>query len=159
MFDRYWNRISDADPRAIAIYERHYSAHNADRFRGLQPDHNKGIAGAGQRIVLMTSGSDALFVWKRFLPRTGRAGNYFWMNGIWCSVFRNEGDYVSSQMVLEAEEWAWWKWPGETLRTFIDPASVVSLNPGYCFKKAGWQRRRDMITKRGLHILEKPCPP
>lgn len=151
MFDRYWNRISDADPRAIALYERHYSSGSR------KGSHHHGIAGAGQRLVLMTSESLALFVWKRFLPRSGRAASYFWMTGIWCSIFRNEGHSRSSDMVLEAEEWAWWKWPGETLHTFIDPASVASRNPGYCFKKAGWQRRKDIITTRGLHVLEK-CP-
>jgi hypothetical protein len=148
MFDRYWNRIIATDPRAIGLYERHYSSGGR---KGSH--HNGGIAGAGQRIVLMASGSDALFVWKRFLPRIGFP--YFWMTGIWCSIFRNEGQSRSSDMILEAEEWAWWKWPGETLHTFVDPASVASLNPGYCFKKAGWQRRKDFITIRGLHMLEK----
>ena len=154
MFDRYWNRISDADPRAVSLYERHYSFLNRHNFKA-RPRHSRaGIGGAGSKFALLTTSGDALFVWRYFLPHklidpTGK------FTGPFCTVFRNEGTYRSSLMILEAEEWAWWKWPGETLHTFVDPASVASLNPGYCFKKAGWQRRKDFITIRGLHMLEK----
>jgi hypothetical protein len=147
VLDRYWNRISDRDPRGIALASRHYSASkNVNRHAG-------GFVGSGNFIALLTTGGDALFVWRRMNKRPENPRLKY--DGIWCSIFRNEGQSRSSDMILEAEEWAWWKWPGETLHTFVDPASVASLNPGYCFKKAGWQRRKDIITIRGLHVLEK----
>lgn len=154
MLDRYWNRISDADSRAIALYERHYSFLNRHNFKS-RPKHSRaGIGGAGSKCALLTTSGDALFVWRYFLPHK-LIDPFGKFTGPFCTVFRNEGTYHSSSMILEAEEWAWWKWPGETLHTFIDPTSVASPNPGYCFKKAGWKRRKDLTTKRGLHVLEK----
>ncbi len=59
-------------------------------------------------------------------------------------------------MILEAELFAWERWPGQRLYTSIDAAEVRSVNPGCCFKKAGWRRCGE--TKRGLIVLEKlPC--
>ena len=68
-------------------------------------------------------------------------------------MFRNEGMNLSSDLILEAEDWAAQKWPGEAMMTMVDPAKVRSTNPGYCFLMAGWYRAG--YTAKGLLILRK----
>ena len=85
--------------------------------------------------MLLTPGCDALFGWQHstIARKDGQAG-------VLCSVFRNEGQVLSSLLIKEACEWAWAKWPGERLFTYVNPAKIRSTNPGYCFLLAGWER-------------------
>lgn len=74
-------------------------------------------------------------------------------SGVCAAVFRNESPVLSSALILEAEQHAWARWPGERLYTYVDPGAVRSTNPGTCYLKAGW--RKCGATGRGLLILEK----
>ena len=56
-------------------------------------------------------------------------------------------------MILDAERYAWSRWLGERLYTYVAPWAIRSSNPGYCFQVAGWSRCR--TTARGLVELEK----
>jgi hypothetical protein len=68
--------------------------------------------------------------------------------------FRNEGNTLSSKLILDAEEIAWRRWPGQRLYTYVNPRGIRSNNPGACYKAAGW--RRCGVTKwNKLVILEK----
>jgi hypothetical protein len=60
--------------------------------------------------------------------------------GVMCSVFRNEGAHRSSDLIREACELAWQRWPGARLFTYVADAKVRSTNPGYCFQVAGWRK-------------------
>jgi hypothetical protein len=99
-------------------------------------------------MVLMTIDCAALFVWQYSL--TERAGGY---KGVMCSIFRNEGTYLSSTLIIEAMALAWERWPGERLFTFVNAKKIASVNPGYCFKKAGW-KHCGYSKARNLVILE-----
>ena len=82
-------------------------------------------------------------------PLTARMGK-----GINCAIFRNESPHLSSDMILDAEEIAWRRWPQARLFTYVKAEAIASRNPGYCFKRAGW--RQCGITKvNKLVILEK----
>lgn len=137
-----WMPAKDGDARARAIFDRHYSRH---RYQdGRRP---KLFCGPGGKIVLMTADCSALFVWRKFKSDDGQVG-------INCAIFRNEGAELSSMLILEAEQLAWARWPGERLYTYVDGRKIKSGNPGYCFKLAGW--RMCGVTKRHqLIILEK----
>lgn len=139
-----WLTVRDGDPRASALYERHYSCVNrAMRLR----TGDKRICGPGEHMILLTQACDALFVWRKFRNPDGQ-------QGIYCSVFRNESPLLSSDLIRQACELAWLRWPGERLYTYVDASKVRSCNPGYCFKVLGW--RQCGISKRhGLLILEK----
>jgi len=102
-------------------------------------------------MVLMTPDCLALFVWRK-AKRPDRAGQ----QGVYCSVFRNEGGALSSELIREAEQLAWRRWPRERLYTYINPQEIESVNPGYCFKVAGWETCGE--TQGGLVILEKFAP-
>lgn len=138
----HWYGVKDGDAIARSIFNRHYSRHfYAD---GRKP---KLFVGPGEKMVLMTPDFKALFVWRKFISADGQ-------RGVNCAVFRNEGPEMSSLLILEAEQLAWAKWPGERLYTYVNPMKIKSSNPGYCFLKAGWVKVG--VTKaRKLVILAK----
>src|SRR6266550_4228184 len=82
-----WIRIRDGDPRALALYERHYSCrkYGDGRRRRL-------FVGPGEKTVLLTESGDALFAWRRFLSRVRQ-------HGVNAAVFRNEGVLLSSLLI------------------------------------------------------------
>jgi hypothetical protein len=143
--DGHWIGIHDGDPRAIPIYRRHYSA------RLTKGGTNReGFVGLGYKMVLITLACDALFVWLKCNDGLRGDGQL----GVNCTIFRNEGPVMSSTLIQEATELAWQRWPGERLFTYVWDAKVKSVNPGYCYKMAGWQtcgRNKD----GRLTILEK----
>jgi hypothetical protein len=141
-----WYAVKDGEPAASALYERHYSCVNLAKRRRTG---DKRICGPGQHMVLMTQDFKALFVWVKH-NEPDLAGQA----GVYCAIFRNESDRLSSDLIREAERLAWRRWPGERLYTYINPRAVKSRNPGYCFKVTGW--RKCGITKvNKLIILEK----
>jgi hypothetical protein len=153
MIGNHWYKVSRRDPRAVGLYSRHYSAKKNGKGKSEWLAFGITAPGEGQKVY-MTSDCSALFVWNRQKYRKDK------QTGIECAVFRNEGEELSSALILEAEQIAWEQWPGERLYTFVDPSEVTSSNPGYCFKQAGWELVRDddgkpVATKGGLLILEK----
>ena len=142
----HWLSVRDGDARALALFKRHYSYRR--RAHG-QARGTPTFAGSGQKMVLITNDAMALWVWQYSTLK-----RYSGQEGVACSVFRNEGPLLSSDLVLEAEALAWQRWPGERLLTYVWDKRVKSANPGYCFKVAGWRycgRNKD----GRLSILEK----
>lgn len=129
----HWLAVRDGDPRALALYVRHYSA------RKNGPSTLPTFCGPGEKIVLLTPDCSALFVWRyerfRFDDQTG----------INCAIFRNEGQIRSSDLIREACDIAWAKWPGARLYTFVWDAKVGTATQrgrakaGWCYRKAGWK--------------------
>ena len=99
-----WIPVRDGDLRAYGLFQRHYSAGKNGASRNHQ------ITGPGEHLILLTLGSDALFAWVH--NTIDRADG---QTGVNCAVFRNEGATLSSELVRDACEWAWAKWPGERL--------------------------------------------
>ena len=138
-----WIPTRDGDPSVRAVFDRHYS-----RIRYRDGRSPAKFVGPGEYMVLRTASCDAIFVWRKSLPLAD--GNA----GVNCTVFRNEGPVLSSDLIREAEALAWERWPGQRLFTYVNPRAVRSINPGYCFLRAGW--RRCGVTKvHRLFVLEK----
>lgn len=137
----HWYGVLDGDKRALALMRRHYS------WREYR-DHRSHVlfVGPGSKMVLLLADCRAVFLWRKFISGDGQ-------QGVNCAAFRNESDLLSSTLILEAEQLAWDRWPGERLYTYVNPRKVKSSNPGYCFIKAGW--RKCGLTKGGMVILEK----
>lgn len=146
--DSYWLPVKDGDPRAAALYRRHYSCYQyKDNRRNQHGYRNRFLfLGPGEKIVLMTVNCDALFAWRKFIDKSGQ-------EGVNCAVFRNESPILSSVLILEAEQHAWARWPGQRLYTYVNAGAIKSSNPGWCYQMAGWTKCG--ITKGGLVILEK----
>lgn len=121
--------MRDGDDRARALYLRHYSARHYQDGRQRSPF----FVGPGEKLVLLTITCDALFVWRHSLI-LGKDGQ----EGVSCSIFRNEGPILSSALIQEADEWAWERWPGLRHYTYVADGKIRSMNPGCCFRKAGW---------------------
>lgn len=141
-----WYPSHRADPRAIALYLRHYSA---KRYADGRP--RRQFVSPGEKMVLLTPEADALWVWHKCKPGLRLDG----LEGISCAVFRNESPHLSSDLILEAEALAWARWPGEPLFTYVDPRRVPTGVPGWCFIRARWKRVGE--SKGGL-LLEQKQP-
>lgn len=142
IFGMRWLAALDGDARAYTLFRRHYS-------RKLYKDGRKPklFVGPGEKMVLLTPMCDALFVWRKFISDDGQ-------QGVNCAVFRNESDHLSSDLILEAEQVAWQRWPGQRLYTYVNQRKIRSTNPGWCFICAGW-RECGRTKSKGLVILEK----
>lgn len=143
-----WQIRNKSDRAALALGDRHYSRRRPGSGQLGPP---------GRKIVLVTPCERA--VWLSHWPDPVMA-----MDGLdaWrCSIFRNEGaglssDLIRAAMLLTAEVWrdqvnTWHSYaitnghphPSDGWVTWVDRTKVSSLNPGYCFLKAGWRRDRD----------------
>lgn len=147
-----WYGVSKRDPRVVGLFARHYSSKK--NGHGIADWLSFGITSPGAVIVLLTSDASALFVWLKQKYHSNE------QSGVNCAVFRNEGKVLSSVLIREAETFAWAKWAGERLFTYVDPDAVNSRNPGYCFKMAGWElvrlaKGQPLKTTRGLLVFEK----
>lgn len=143
----YWTQVRDGNLDALALYERHYSCY---QYKDGRKRRGNRFVGPGQRIVLLGEDMKALFVWRKFIDDSGQ-------QGVNCAVFRNESEHRSSDLILEAERWAQERWPGVRLYTYVKPSAIRSVNPGYCFKLAGWKSAGK--TGKGLIILAKERTP
>lgn len=144
-----WMQMIDGDPSCRAIFDRHYSRYvYAD---GRKP---KLFVGPGEKTVLMQADGLALCVWRKFISGDGQ-------QGVNCAIYRNESDRMASEMLKDAMQIAWARWPGQRLFTYVNPRKVLPTMErsrpvwGWCFYKAGW--RFNGLTGRGLHIIE--CEP
>ena len=140
-----WWLTKDGDVTCLALYERHYSAHQYrdGRIRKI-------FAGPGEKICLRTLKGDAAFVWRKFIDPSGE-------QGVNCAFFRNEGSLLSSELVRQADRIADQVWAGRRHYTYVDAAKVRSRNVGYCFLVAGWNRTGRVIKGSKL-VLEKAAP-
>ena len=124
----YWLISNDMSPIAQQIADRHYSRRH--------PGSKKGFVGPGEKLVLLGADGTSLFIWLRAKPEY--RGDK--IDGINCTMFRNEGKELSSKLILEAERLARERWPNiPYLFTYVNQSKVKSKRPGWCFIKAGWQ--------------------
>lgn len=146
MIDGNWLSVRRNDPRAFAFYRRHYSAEKQMKpFRARDTN----FMGPGECLVMLTKCSRAVFAWQyNTVPR------YDGQVGVCCTIFRNEGAGLSSELIREADQLADQRWPEQPRHfTYVDDRKVRSTNPGYCFLMAGW--RRAGRSKSGLSLLER----
>lgn len=147
-----WVRLKDCDPDGRRLYDRHYS-------RYIYRDGRTPIKfiGPGEYIALITPALDALFAWRKFLDDADD-GSGKRQEGVNCCIFRNEGPVRSSLLILAAELFAWDRWPGNRLYTYVNGQATRSRRsqksaPGQCFIMVGWRPAGQ--TRGGLEILEK----
>jgi len=137
MIDGHWLSVKRTDERAYALYRRHYSAAKGVRWR--RPG-NTNVTSAGETMVLLSQCGRAVFVWLRCT-----VARLDGQSGVNCAVFRNEGAGLSSELIREADELAWRRWPREVRHfTYVDGSKTATrrskhTGPGACFLHAGWR--------------------
>ena len=136
------------DPLGAALADRHYSRRTPGSPQFMPP---------GETLVLVVPDGSAVFGWWRPHPRSGIIA----MNGLdgWtCTIFRREGGEVASLLILAAER-ALVAERGncgpDGLLTYVWDAKVKSVNPGACFKHAGWTAEGRSADGRKT-LLHKP---
>ena len=142
---KYWMEARDGDMGAREFFDAHYS-----RKRYADGREPLLFVGPGFKKVLVTEDGTALWAWRKYKSDDGQVG-------VNCAIFRNEGPTLSSLLILDAEQIAWARWPGERLFTYVDPSKVKSANPGACFIAAGWKRCG--ITKVNKLLIFEKRPP
>lgn len=122
-----WIRVGKFDTRTAQLADRHYSRRKIGSPQFMPP---------GQTIILYQPG--AVFGWWRPHPSSGIKQ----MNGLdgWtCTIFRNETTMIASEMILEAETFLPDDCGPSGLLTYVWDKKIRSVNPGYCFKRAGYK--------------------
>jgi hypothetical protein len=125
------------DPEMARLADRHYSR----RTIGARQ-----FCYSGRKLVLRDTQGLVLFVWMWPQDEMRMDGQ----TGFNCSIFRNESERRSSDIILEAEGLAFAKWGANRMYTYVAPDKVRSSNPGYCFLKAGWCKAG---RSKGGHVL------
>ena len=137
-----WSQSYRADPMGAALADRHYSRKTPGAYQFAPP---------GRALVLVAERA----VWVSVFPR-GEFNHHAWApDAMVCTLFRNEGAHLSSDLVrdaLAATRWRWPEVPETGLVTFIDPRKVKpKAHPGYCFRVVGFKEIGR--TKKGLIVL------
>jgi hypothetical protein len=128
------------DPEMSMLADRHYSRRTVGA---------RGFLYSGRTLVIRNSEGTILFGWIWMQDKYRADGQ----TGYNCAIFRNESGRQSSAVILECEELAFREWGPNRVYTYIDPRKILSANPGYCFKRAGWKFLRRSL--HGLHLLAK----
>ena len=108
-------------------------------------------------MILLSQCERAVFGWWRPAPHAGIKQ----LNGLdgWiCTIFRNEGAGLSSDLILAAEAYLAnlnVTCGPDGLMTYVWTKKIRSTNPGCCFLKAGWTRT-GWSADRKKRLLQKP---
>jgi hypothetical protein len=132
-------RVGKFDAESCQLADKHYSRQKPGTNQFMPP---------GKTMILRSAAGDVVFGWLWQQKRDDGQTGYN------CSIFRNESQRLSSEIILEAERKVVIEWGANRGFTYIDPESISNKrNPGYCFKVAGWEFVKE--TASGLHLLEK----
>lgn len=148
-----WHLSWRADPAANRLAKRHYTCQSRDSDQFVPP-------GRCLVLYLKTEAGEATWVtsWP-FAEHTKHAWAGAWV----CSIFRNEGAGVSSELIREAVAATRWKWPeipAIGMVTMVDPAKTAAgrsawAKPGRCYRKAGF-REVGRTKEENLVVLALP---
>jgi hypothetical protein len=128
-----WEITHKGDQECRKLADRHYSRQTIGAKLFTRP---------GKNLVLRTKDADAVWVTWQGIRDDG-------INAWECTIFRNESRYLSSDLIREAVEITLREWgspPKDGLITYVDQSKIRSVNPGFCFLKAGWMK--DGFSKR-----------
>ncbi len=151
-----WHLSHRADPNALPVADRHYSRQKPGTNQFVPP---------GKCLVLLTDCTKALWVSSWPLAEYVK---HEWAGAWMCTMFRNEGAGLSSDLIrlaVAVTRYQWGEPPPLGFVTFVDPGKTrKKRDPGRCFRKAGWKVIGE--TKGGLVALgltpedmDAPLPP
>lgn len=138
-----WHLSHRADPAAVALADRHYTRQKAGTPQFVPP---------GRCVVLLSTCGRAL--WVTSWPYAEYV-KHAWPGAWVCSLFRNEGTGLSSDLIQQAlaATRSIWEPPPLGLITFVNAGKVRhKRDPGRCFLKAGGEVVGE--TKGGLVAIQ-----
>ena len=126
----YWHISHRADPRAVALADRHYNRQKIGTPQFVPP---------GRCLVLLNEDASALWVTSWPFAEYVR---HAWAGAWVCSLFRNESAVLSSELIRQAvaaTRWYYGAAPALGFITFVDADKTRrKRDPGRCYRKAGW---------------------
>lgn len=140
----HWHKSYRADPRALPLANRHYNRQSPNSPQFVPP---------GSCLVLLTEQADAL--WVTSAPQAEYV-KHAWAGAWVCSLFRNEGAVLSSELIksaVAATRWHYGEPPALGFITFVDADKTRrKRDPGRCYRKAGWSHVG--YTAGGLYAFQ-----
>ena len=131
-----WTLINKGDHRALTLADRHYTRQKPGSNQFCRP---------GKNLVLLTEDEKALWVTWNGIRDDG------W--DAWeCTLFRNEGEYLSSHLIVLAlgiTKHLWGEPPPEGIITYVGERLR-----GGCFHAAGFKKAGK--SKSGKLLLQLP---
>ena len=143
MASEWWQPSNRFDPRACRIADRHYNRRKIGSPQFVPPG----------RCLVLRHDDDALWVtsWP-FAEYVKHSWGGAWVN----SLFRNESERLSSDLIREAVQSTVDRWPDVPelgMVSFIDTRKTrKKRDPGRCYRKAGWEHVG--LTKGGLVVMQ-----
>ena len=142
----FWRESWRADPAARVIADRHYNRQKVGAAQFVPP---------GRCLVLLGSPAAAPALWVTSWPFAEYVKHKWagaWMN----SCFRNEGEQLSSALILDAVAITRHQWPEVPdlgMVTFVDAGKTrKKRDPGRCYRRAGFKHVG--YTQGGLYALQ-----
>lgn len=137
-----WIVTNKGDQVCRQLADRHYTRQKIGSPQFCRP---------GKNLVLRTEDGDAVWVTWSGIRDDG-------VDAWECTLFRNESELLSSDLIREAVEKTielWGEPPKDGIITYVDQAKVRSVNPGFCYLAAGWGK--DGYSKR-RNLLRLKAP-
>lgn len=128
-----WAMSNRADPRAVALADRHYSRQKIGSPQFVPP---------GRCLVLYAETDTGCAIWATSWP-FAQYVKHAWAGAWVCSMFRNEGAALASELIRQAVAATrafFGVPPALGIITFVLPSAIRSSNPGSCYRHAGWKR-------------------
>ena len=133
-----WHRSNRASRTGAKLADRHYSRRTPGSPQFVPP---------APAVILVTDCGRA--VWVTTAPKFS---DHAWPGAWMCTIFRNEGAGLSSELIRQAVAATRWRWPtvpAPGMITFVDPLKIKpTQKPGWCFRKAGF---REVGRTKGGH--------
>lgn len=144
-------RVKPTEPAILEMVWSHYSYLDNIKKRPRTEKTSKTWWSNARLVVFSDPERTVVFAWQ--WPKDGirRDGQ----NGYNNTLFHRSAGcpYLASEIVLVAEQAVVEHWGEGRAYTYIDADKVRSVNPGYCYKMAGWKQVG--ISKSGKPLLEK----
>jgi hypothetical protein len=135
LLDTVWIPVKDGNPTGMDIFSGHYTARKTRKqFQCIGP---------GEKMMLVTPDALAVFAWRKFIDHCVPK-----QEGVNCAIFRNEGPVLSSGLIRDAELYAWERWPGERLYTYVDPKRTLTQARSRTLLSEGRMEARGMDQRR-----------
>ena len=139
-----WILSNRCDPDTRLLADRHYNRQKVGAVGFVPPGRCLVLLADNKSAFLVTSFPYAQFV------------KHAWAGAFVCSAFRNEGNYLSSDLIRQACACTIWKWPEIPdlgMVTFINMEKVRKKRDfGRCYLRAGFKVCGK--TKSGLLALQ-----
>lgn len=145
-----WTQRNRFAPAAARLADRHYSR---------EINGSPQVGGPGYVLIFVSTDERALWISKKNAETAVARVNADGFKGYRCTAFRNEScHWLASDMIRAAvklTDGIWGPSP-HGWSTYVDRTRIASVNPGYCFKQAGWALDRSYEHPRLVRLLLPP---